>query len=108
MISRSTVAVVLLTASRVAFARNAANPWSVARPGEQEEREDEELLFEDFGEAVAYWGYSWEPYEVTTRDGLKLTLFRLTAGPPEGFVKPELPSSSDSEEDEELKDNESE
>ena len=108
MISRSTVAVVLLTASRVAFARNAANPWSFARPGEQEEQE-EELLFEDFGEAVAYWGYSWEPYEVTTRDGLKLTLFRITAGPPEGFVKPELPISSDSEEeDEELKDNESE
>ena len=58
--------------------------------------EEEELLFEDFGEGIGYWGYSWEPYEVTTRDGLKLTLFRVMAGPPEGFVKPELPSSSSS------------
>ena len=65
--------------------------------GMEDEEEEEELLFDDFAEAIGYWGYSWEPYEVTTRDGLKLTLFRVTAGPPDGFVKPELPSSSSSE-----------
>ena len=98
MFTRSTVAVVLLTAGRAALARNAANPWTFTRPEEQEE-EEEELTFDDFGEAIGYWGYKWQPYEVTTRDGLSLTLFRIIAGPPEGFVKPELPSSSsDSEE----------
>ena len=101
MFTRSTVAVVLLTAGRAAeFARNAAHPWTFTRPEEQEE-EEEELTFDDFGEAIGYWGYKWQPYEVTTRDGLSLTLFRIIAGPPEGFVKPELPSSSDSEEAEE-------
>lgn len=57
------------------------------------------MKFEDFAESIAFWGYSWEPYEATTRDGFKLTLFRITGGPPEGFVKPELLTSSSSDED---------
>ena len=93
-------AVLLSTSHVAAFARNAAAPWNPNR-FQEEELEEEELTFEDFGEAIGYWGYQWEPYEVTTRDGLQLTLFRIVAGPPDGFVKPELPSSSSSDEDEE-------
>mmetsp|Transcript_8872 Transcript_8872/g.10890 ORF Transcript_8872/g.10890 Transcript_8872/m.10890 type:complete len:98 (-) Transcript_8872:445-738(-) len=53
-------------------------------------------MFEDFEKAMTFWGYSWEPIEATTRDGYKLTLFHITGGPPEGFVRPELSESSSS------------
>ena len=92
---RVTVAALLLAALQLAEARNAAAPWDGGHSKNKDE-EDEFVRFEDFEESIAFWGYSWEPYEVTTRDGYKLTLFRITAGPPEGFVKPEL-SSSESE-----------
>ena len=68
IVRRSTVAVVLLTASQVALARNAASPWQPK--SDKRDAADEELTFDDFAEAIGYWGYRWQPYEVTTRDGL--------------------------------------
>ena len=47
-------------------------------------QQDQELLlnlpekFEEFSKAMDHFGYSWEPYEVTTRDGHNLTLLRIT------------------------------
>ena len=67
--------------------------------GRQEE--DEFVKYYDFEQAIAYWGYQWEPIEATTRDGYKLTLFHITGGPPEGFVRPELSTSSSSSSSEE-------
>ena len=94
---RPTVAALMLAASKLAMARNAAAPWDDSHFKSHDEEGHEER-FSDFAESIAFWGYGWEPYEVSTRDGFKLTLFRITHGPPEGFVKPELPSSSSSEE----------
>lgn len=88
------VAVLALAASQLAIARNAAAPWENEYIVDQKDDPDR---FDDFAKAIAHWGYSWEPFEVTTRDGFKLTLFRITGGPPEGFIRPELSSSSESE-----------
>ena len=107
MLKRSRVAALMLAASQLATARNASSHWDEdearkkKQKGTQQSADDSEFVkFEDFAESIAFWGYSWEPYEATTRDGFKLTLFRITGGPPEGFVKPELPTSSSSDEDE--------
>ena len=91
------VAVLALAASQLANARNAAAPWEseyVFDPMDDSDR------FHDFAKAIAHWGYSWEPFEVITRDGFKLTLFRITSGSPEGFIRPEISSSSESEKEE--------
>lgn len=107
MRTRSTIAVLLLAASRQALARNASNPWPPitwnygAGQAREEEEGEEELTFEDFAAEIGYWGYSWEPYEVVTRDGLRLTLFRVTSGPPPGFVKPVLSDDSSTSSDSE-------
>lgn len=107
MLKRSTVAALLLAASKVALARNASAPWDANstnnksngtnRKGDTNEDEAEEEQewerFAQFEKSIGYWGYSWEPYEVTTKDGFRLTLFRITGGPPEGFIKPEDSSS---------------
>jgi len=34
--------------------------------------------FKGFREAIEPFGYAWEPFTVTTRDGYSLTLFRIT------------------------------
>ena len=98
---RPTVAALMLAASNLAMARNAAAPWDDSHFKSHDE-EDHEERFSDFAESIAFWGYGWEPFEVSTRDGFKLTLFRITNGPPEGFVKPEIPSSSSSEAEQEV------
>ena len=85
-LKRSAAAVLILAACEQAFARNAARPWedkSTKKPGQIEDKFER---YDDFAEAIGFWGYSWEPHHVTTRDGFKLTLFRITGGPPEGFV----------------------
>ena len=114
MLKRSTVAAMMLAASREATARNAAAQWDremaqKRRQGQQitdqdntaGQEEDEFVKYYDFEQAIAYWGYQWEPIEATTRDGYKLTLFHITGGPPEGFVRPELTTSSSSSSSEE-------
>ena len=78
----------------MATARNAAAPWHDVDRDKRGDIMLDEDRFEDFAAAIAHWGYSWEPYRVVTRDGFELTLFRITGSPPEGFVKPELSSSS--------------
>ena len=110
MLKRSTVAALLLAAGQVALARNASAPWDTDsaktkangkslkgdKNDDEAEMEQEWKRFAQFEKSIGYWGYSWEPYEVTTKDGFRLTLFRITGGPPEGFIKPE-DSSSESE-----------
>lgn len=97
---RYKAAVLMLAACEVASARNAALPWEDTYAWKSAEEAEEEFRerFEYFAAEIAHWGYEWQPYEVTTRDGFKLTLFRITEGPPEGFVRPELPSSSSEDE----------
>ena len=95
----------MLLASQQAIARNAAEHWdrdtaNKRRYKSEKAAEDIEFIkFEDFAEAIAFWGYTWEPVEATTRDGYKLTMFHITGGAPEGFVRPELPESSSTEDD---------
>ena len=104
MLKRSTVAALMLAASEQALARNAAAQWDreeAQKNGRRFEEDDEFVKYAEFAEAIAYWGYSWEPVIATTRDGYKLTMFHITGGPPEGFVRPELPDSSSSEDENE-------
>ena len=93
----STVAA-LVIAAQVALGRDPSKAWDGSDKRQEEEEDDDWVRFAHFDKAIGYWGYSYEPYEVTTRDGFRLTLFRITAGPPEGYVRPEI-SSSDSEKD---------
>ena len=70
MLKRSTVAAMMLAASREATARNAAAQWDremaqKKRQGQQNtdldnpaaQEEDEFVKFFDFEQAIAFWGY---------------------------------------------------
>ena len=100
----SFAAALILTAQETVVARNAAKPWEDKSKGGHGKKESKYERFNDFAEAIGYWGYGWEPYYVTTRDGFKLTLFRITEAPPDDFIKPELPISSSSESEHEYHD----
>ena len=39
---------------------------------------DQEVKYAEFHDAVAKYGYMWEPHEVKTEDGWHLTMFRIT------------------------------
>ena len=44
--------------------------------------------YQRWAEGMTKWGYTWEPYEVTTEDGFVVTLFRVT-GNSYGAFKPD-------------------
>ena len=57
--------------------------------------QDKRVKHPEFASEIDHWGYEWMPYTVTTRDGYQLTLFRIIAGPPDDFVRPEIPPEDD-------------
>ena len=60
------------------------------------------ITYENFREAIKPFNYRWQTYNVTTRDGYKLSMFRIT-GPiaksdPDYYVVPSNESDSDIDE----------
>ena len=41
-----------------------------------------------WSEGMERWGYTWEPFKVTTEDGFVLTTFRVTGTKADGPFKP--------------------
>ena len=42
--------------------------------------------YEELAKSMAHFGYGWEAFSVTTKDGYELTLFRIT-GPLKDNIK---------------------
>ena len=44
----------------------------------QAQTEAEWFKYHEFATGMAYWGYTWEAFELTTDDGFVLTTFHVT------------------------------
>ena len=47
---------------------------------------EQKQKYPQFDEALAKWGYDWEPHKVKTDDGWILTIFRVTGRNGETFL----------------------